>query len=131
MTENPLFQSPNGQPPSEAQRALERETHLPMTGWQQEVARGLEFGLEAAESIRDRSIPTFSRGELPGLSTLQWGFGGLNFRPRRACLWAIDSKPREARCRQISTYAQKPHCRHENATGRILELLSELHSRVM
>lgn len=66
MSDDPLFQTPNGQMPlSEAQRALEREQHLPMTGWQQEVSRGLEFGLEAADSIRDRSIPTFSRGELP------------------------------------------------------------------
>jgi len=50
---------------SEAQQALEKETRLPLTGWQQEVDRGLELGLEAAASIRDRSIPTFSRGELP------------------------------------------------------------------
>ena len=50
---------------TEAQRALEKESQLPLTGWQQEIDRGLEFGLEAAESIGDRSIPTFSRGELP------------------------------------------------------------------
>jgi agmatinase len=50
---------------TEAGRALEKEANLPLTGWQQEVSRGLELGLEAAESIRDRSIPTFSRGELP------------------------------------------------------------------
>jgi len=68
MTEQPGFQAPNSNTnhhPSEGQRALELETHLPLTGWQQEVDRGLEFGLEAAESIRDRTIPTFSRGELP------------------------------------------------------------------
>lgn len=53
------------QPPTEAERSLQREARLPLTGWQQEVNRGLEFGLEAAESIGDRSIPTFSRGELP------------------------------------------------------------------
>ena len=53
------------QPPSEAERALESERQLPLTGWQQEVSKGLEFGLEGAESIGDRSIPTFSRGELP------------------------------------------------------------------
>jgi agmatinase len=41
------------------------EQHLPLTGWQQEVNQGLEFGLEAAASIQDRTIPTFSRGELP------------------------------------------------------------------
>ncbi len=61
---DPVFQSPNGQS-SEAQRALEMEARLPLTGWQQEVSQGLEYGLEAAASIRDRTIPTFSRGELP------------------------------------------------------------------
>ena len=72
MTDNPLFQSPGSRDgDTEANRALEREAQLPLTGWQQEVSRGLEFGLEAAESIRDRSIPTFSRGELPH-------FAGIN-----------------------------------------------------
>lgn len=65
MTDNSLFHSPGGDGQSEAQRALEREARLPMTGWQQEVDQGLAYGLEAAESIVDRSIPTFSRGELP------------------------------------------------------------------
>ena len=50
---------------SQAEAALEKESRLPLTGWQQEVDRGLEFGLEAAESIQDRDISTFSRGELP------------------------------------------------------------------
>ena len=50
---------------SEANHALEKESQLPLTGWQQEVSQGLDHGLEAAESIRDRSISTFSRGELP------------------------------------------------------------------
>ncbi|MER3590197.1 MAG: agmatinase, partial [Mastigocladus sp. ERB_26_1] len=58
-------------PETQANRALEKEANLPLTGWQQEVSRGLEFGLEAAESISDRSIPTFSRGELPH-------FAGIN-----------------------------------------------------
>ncbi len=67
MTDSPLFQSPDSTPQasSEANRALEQEARLPLTGWQQEVTQGLEYGLEAAASIRDRSIPTFSRGELP------------------------------------------------------------------
>lgn len=64
MAEDSLFQNPNIES-SEAQRALEREVRLPLTGWQQEVDRGLQYGLEAAASIRDRSISTFSRGELP------------------------------------------------------------------
>jgi len=49
----------------EGQRALEKESRLPLTGWQQEVDQGLRHGLEAADSIIDRRIPTFSRGELP------------------------------------------------------------------
>jgi len=50
---------------SEANRALNQESQLPLTGWQQEVSQALEYGLEAADSIGDRSISTFSRGELP------------------------------------------------------------------
>ncbi|MEB3354741.1 MAG: agmatinase [Cyanobacteriota bacterium] len=51
--------------PSEGMQALEKERALPLTGWQQEVEQGHRFGLEAAESIVDRRISTFSRGELP------------------------------------------------------------------
>ena len=50
---------------SEAQKALQKESELSFTGWQQEVQQGLDYGLEAAESIKDRTISTFSRGELP------------------------------------------------------------------
>ena len=60
MTDESTFR-----PPSEASEALQKESRLPMTGWQQEVDQGLQHGLEAADSIRDRSISTFSRGELP------------------------------------------------------------------
>ncbi|MEI6616663.1 MAG: agmatinase [Cyanobium sp. ELA507] len=49
----------------EGRRALEKEARLPLTGWQQEVDQGLRYGLEAADSIVDRRISTFSRGELP------------------------------------------------------------------
>lgn len=49
MSEAFPFQPPSHHP-SEAQRALEREQQLPLTGWQQEVTQGLEYGLEAAES---------------------------------------------------------------------------------
>ena len=56
-----------GEPPpgGEGARALEKEASLPLTGWQQEVDQGLRYGLEAASSIVDRRISTFSRGELP------------------------------------------------------------------
>ena len=67
MSERSAFQPPNNgnEYNSEAQQALDKERQLPLTGWQQEVDRGLEYGLEAAESINDRTISTFSRGELP------------------------------------------------------------------
>lgn len=65
MSDQPTFSNPGEGAKSEAEYALEKEARLPLTGWQQEVDRGLEYGLEAAASIRDRSIPTFSRGELP------------------------------------------------------------------
>ena len=51
--------------------ALEKERKLPLTGWQQEVDQAKRFGLEAAASIVDRNISTFSRGELPH-------FAGIN-----------------------------------------------------
>jgi agmatinase len=51
--------------PREGMQALEKERALPLTGWQQEVEQAHRFGLEAAESIVDRRISTFSRGELP------------------------------------------------------------------
>jgi agmatinase len=49
----------------EARYAVAAEAALPDAGWQREVARGLELGLPAADSIKDRRIPTFARGELP------------------------------------------------------------------
>jgi agmatinase len=55
----------------EARYAVEREAELPTTRWDEEVARGLELGLPGADSIVDKRIPTFSRGELPH-------FAGIN-----------------------------------------------------
>src|SRR6187397_1952640 len=55
----------------EARYAVEAEALLPTTKWEEEVARGLELGLQGADSIVDRRIPTFSRGELPH-------FAGIN-----------------------------------------------------
>jgi agmatinase len=56
------FDRPRGLQGAEA---LEKEARLPLTGWQQEVDQAHRFGLEAADSIVDRRISTFSRGELP------------------------------------------------------------------
>ncbi len=66
-----MTSSPSSPSPSEAQQALEREAQLPLVGWQQEVSQAQQQGLQAAGSIRDRTISTFSRGELPH-------FAGIN-----------------------------------------------------
>ena len=55
----------------EARYAVEAEALLPTTRLDKEVARGLELGLPAADSIVDRRIPTFSRGPQPQ-------FAGIN-----------------------------------------------------
>lgn len=48
-----------------------REKELGGKGWKEEVDRCLAYGLEAAPSVKDRSISTFARGELPH-------FAGIN-----------------------------------------------------
>ena len=55
----------------EAKYAVEAEALLPTTKYEEEIARGLQLGLPGADSIKDRRIPTFSRGELPH-------FAGIN-----------------------------------------------------
>lgn len=55
----------------EAQYAVDAEANLPTTNWEREKAWALEMGLPGADSLRDKSIPTFSRGELPH-------FAGIN-----------------------------------------------------
>lgn len=52
-------------------RAMHAEGELSDAGWKREVERGLRLGLPGADSIQDKSIPTFSRGELPH-------FAGIN-----------------------------------------------------
>ena len=52
-------------------KMLHREAELPHEGWEREEKRGLELGLQGADSVEDKSIPTFSRGELPH-------FAGIN-----------------------------------------------------
>ena len=49
----------------EGHRAQQAEALLPDRRHQEEIQRGLAFGLEAAESITDRTLPTFARGEIP------------------------------------------------------------------
>jgi len=52
-------------------KALEAEGKLPSEGWKREMKWALDMGLPGAESLKDRSIPTFSRGEKPH-------FAGIN-----------------------------------------------------
>ena len=65
MAEQPHVPAVHDRHGPEARRALEREALIPHTRHEQEIARGLELGLQGADSIVDRTIPTFSRGELP------------------------------------------------------------------
>lgn len=48
-----------------------QESEIPRTNFDHEIAEGLRLGLPGASSIVDKSIPTFSRGELPH-------FAGIN-----------------------------------------------------
>jgi agmatinase len=56
---------------SQGWRAVEAEGRLSGKGWAKEVKWALEMGLPGAESLTDRTIPTFARGELPH-------FAGIN-----------------------------------------------------
>jgi agmatinase len=56
---------------SQGWKALEAEGKLPEQGWRKEQKWALDMGLPGAESLTDRTIPTFSRGELPH-------FAGIN-----------------------------------------------------
>ena len=60
-------------------RNLNRLERISQTKQEEEIQRGLELGLEAADSINDRSISLFSRGHLPA-------FAGINtFMKTRYC----------------------------------------------
>ncbi|MCS6878061.1 MAG: agmatinase family protein [Geminicoccaceae bacterium] len=52
-------------------KMAEAEGRLPGEGWRREQRWALEMGLPGAESLEDKSIPTFARGELPH-------FAGIN-----------------------------------------------------
>ena len=52
-------------------KALDAEGRLSSEGWGREMKWALDMGLPGAESLTDRSIPTFARGELPH-------FAGIN-----------------------------------------------------
>lgn len=56
---------------SQGWRSAQAEGRLPSGGWAKEAQWALEMGLPGAESLTDRSIPTFARGELPH-------FAGIN-----------------------------------------------------
>ena len=52
-------------------KAVEAEGRLPEDGWRREQQWALDMGLPGADSLTDKSIPTFARGELPH-------FAGIN-----------------------------------------------------
>ena len=52
-------------------KAVEAEGKLSEDGWRREQQWALDMGLPGADSITDKTIPTFARGELPH-------FAGIN-----------------------------------------------------
>ena len=52
-------------------KAAQKEASIPLTNHEAEIQHGLKMGLPGASSIDDKTIPTFSRGELPH-------FAGIN-----------------------------------------------------
>ncbi len=46
-------------------KAAEKEGTLPSDAWNKERAWALKMGLTGSDSLEDKSIPTFARGELP------------------------------------------------------------------
>src|SRR4051812_21782767 len=46
-------------------RAAQAEKDIPGDAWERERLWALKMGLPGADSINDKSIPTFARGELP------------------------------------------------------------------
>jgi agmatinase len=52
-------------------KAAEAEATIGDKRWKEELERGLKNGLPGAESVTDKTIPTFARGELPH-------FAGIN-----------------------------------------------------
>jgi hypothetical protein len=59
---DPVLQHDYG---AEARYAVRFKTEPPIVAFEREIARGLEPGPAGADSIVDRRIPPFSRGELP------------------------------------------------------------------
>ena len=51
--------------PSEGMDALEKESKLPLKGWEKEVSRAKEYGLEGAKSIVDRIYLRFQEENYP------------------------------------------------------------------
>ena len=46
-------------------KSAEKEGTLPTAAWEKEKAWALRMGLTGSDSLTDKSIPTFARGELP------------------------------------------------------------------
>ena len=73
--------------------AADAEGKLAEQGWRKEQKWALDMGLPGAECLTDRSIPTFSRGELPhfaGINVVRYeltkiGGGPVNKEPALAC----------------------------------------------
>jgi agmatinase len=69
----------NGRPDLRGRRMVRKLADIPDRAQREAVERGLEYGLEAAASVNDRTISTFARGHQPA-------FAGINtFRKAPYC----------------------------------------------
>jgi len=59
--------------------AQQAEAQLSSRRYAEELERGIAYGLEAADSITDRNLPTFSRGEIPHFAGERGTFMGCPF----------------------------------------------------
>jgi len=53
------------------------EAKIPRTKMNEEIQHALEMGLPGTSKINDKTIPTFSRGELPHFAGIHKAFGTI------------------------------------------------------
>jgi len=88
-------------------KAAEAEGKISDQAWRKEQQWALDMGLPGADSLTDRMIPTFARGELPhfaGINTFlrQLPLQGARSQCTSAACQVLPSAPAPAGCRFIS-----------------------------
>lgn len=94
-------------------KAALKEAEIPTTRHDAELKRGLELGLPGAKCLGDRTIPTFSRGELPhfaGINTFMkapYGPRTARTKQRAKCICHFERVP----FRALTPYTAIPGAR--------------------